>query len=147
MISDPIRSDPISMISDQIGSDLIQMISEQIGLDPIPMVSDPIRYDLISVMSDRIGSDPIAMILGPIKSDPCNINDIGFDLIRSDIDDIGSDQIGCGSHGDQRDRIAILSGRPAASLDHDPGLAADAGLGDGVGGCPRPRRGFDLRGA
>ena len=146
-MSDPIRSDLISMISDQIGSDLIQIISEQIGSDPIPMVSDTIQSDLISVMSDRIGSDPIAMILGPIKSDPYNINDIGFDRIRSDIDDIGSDPIGCGSLSDHKDRIAILSSSPAASLDHDPGLAADKGLGDGVGGCLRPRRDFDLRGA
>ena len=74
------------------------------------------------------------MTLGPIKSDPYNINDIGFDRVRSDIDDIGSDQIECSSRGDHRDRIAILSSSPAVSPDHDPGLAADAGLGDRVGG-------------
>ena len=79
--------------------------------------------------------------------DPYNINDIGFDLIRSDIDDIGSDQIECGSRCDQRDWIAILSGSPAALLDHNSGLAVNARLGDRVRGCPRPRRSFDLRGA
>ena len=135
------------MMSDQIGCDTEDIRSDRIGLDKIPMVSDPIISGLTSVMSDQIGSDPIAMMLGPIKSDPYNINDIGFDRIRSDIDDIGSDPIGCGSLSDHKDRIAILSSSPAASLDHDPGLAADKGLGDGVGGCLRPRRDFDLRGA
>ena len=108
------------------------------------MVSDPIRSDLISVISDRIGSDPIAMILGPINLDLYNINDIRFYQIRSDIDDIGSDPIRCGSRGNHSDRIAILFGSPAASLDRNLGLTANAGLGDRVRGCPHPRRGFDL---
>ena len=87
------------------------------------------------------------MILGPIKSDPYNINDIISDRIKSDIDDIGSNQIGCGFRGDHGNWTAIQSSSPAASLDHDPGLAANAALGDGVGGCPYPCGGFGPRGA
>ena len=44
-------------------------------------------------MSDWIGSDQIAMILGLIELDPYNINDIGFDRIRSDTNSIRSDLI------------------------------------------------------
>ena len=89
----------------------------------------------------------VMLVLGLVKLDHYNINGIISDRIKSDIDDIGSDQIGCGSRGDHGNWTAIQSSSPAASLDHDPGLAANAGLGDGVGGCPRPCRGFDLRGA
>ena len=98
-------------------------------------------------MSDRIGFDPIAMILGPIKSDPYNINDIISDRIKSDIDDIGSDQINAAPAETTEIGPQSNPGHPAASLDHDPGLAADAVVGDGVGGCPHPRGGFGPRGA
>ena len=65
-------------------------------------------------------------MLGPIKSDPCNINDIRSDWIRSDVDDVGSNQIGSVPGGDHGDRTSIPSGSPEASLDRDPGLAAEA---------------------
>ena len=106
------------------------------------MVSDPIQLYLASLISHLTGYDPISRILGPIKSDLLSMisDPVGSDPIY----DIRSDQIGFGPSGGRGDRAVIPSVSPSASLDCDPGLAAASGLGDGIGGRPRPRGGFRL---
>ena len=90
------------------------------------MVSDPIRSDLVSVISYMI----IRFNINDIRSDQIGspIDDIGSDRIRSDIDDIRSDQFGFVPSGGRGDRTPIMSVGSAASLDCNCVRAPAAGV-------------------
>ena len=68
-MSDLIGSDPILMVSDPIRSDLVSVISRIIGYNSILTILSPIKLDPLSMISDPIGSDLISMISDPISSD------------------------------------------------------------------------------
>ena len=68
-MSDLIGSDPILMVSDPIRSDLVSVISYMIGYDSISTILGPIKSDPLLMISDPIGSDIISIISDPISLD------------------------------------------------------------------------------